>query len=735
MVVTAGLLSCQPQASQHPEPISSAPASGELTLDRLADLIDPGPQTPLSDGLPPEVFELLGLEQDPTASGTELLEQSTAERELVAQAVGDAEDAGVLTLLIRSSARAVVLAEQAAQRGAAQADALAELERAYKGVDVPALGNARNIILEFLATYVAQAAADGGSGPADFEPLVQRAQDAIRAAGPLHRRTVALLLRVAPDHDAVPTALLAVAVSELGAGHEWTVPAAKLALELRGTLASASEQLDLARVCLEGLDVPCAEAAVRAAAGAEGSDEVSEDLVFARRIVQLGDAATLEHRLERARAFLELERYAAAKTEFEALHAEFPQDARPVAGLALHAVLKDLDFSGAHRLIESQANPKNADEAYYELAIGSRMMVVISSVLPQAAADNGDKALPLLEPVLRGLRLDIEGYAALGNSDGRFLAFVLDVMEEQLAEYDKTNELNLRHLASLSEPVIALQSEFPSNPHAYRLLMSIAALDPDKARATTMAGVPAPTGPEHHALVLRRARALVDLAVSWSDRSFANQALDALEEVKSDTSYEAEELRIDARMVQRVLGGSAAWETIWEPYRSLLGGDLASDPRVLNNIGVAVLRYGGPAEAQDAWELSSEICGDNDEDHGDVGRLNLIVAANPDGGAAGTDAMRTLATETTNTGVRVTALAWVHAWSKGKRRRDAQTALKTALEKAQEEGPRPNAPDPYSGLVLEGAFSAGLGYAEDGLAIDFDGSGLPWAILAPPRKP
>ncbi len=730
---TAGLLACHPKALQHPEPIPSAPASSELTLDQIADLIDPGPQAPLSEGLPPQVFELLGLEQNPSASGAVLLEQSIAETELIAQAVGDAEDAEVWTLLIRSSARAVVLAEQAAQRGAVEADALAQLERAYKGVDVPALANDRNVIVEFIATYVAQAAMDGGRGSAEFEPLVQRAQDAMRSAEPLHRRTTAQLLRVAPDHDAVPTALLAVAVAELGAGHEWTIPAAKLALERRGKLASASEQLDLARICLEGLDVPCAEAAVRAAAGAEGSDQVSADLVFARRIVELADATTLEHRLERARAFLELERYATAKAEFEALHAEFPQDARPVAGLARHAVRKDFDFSEAHRLIESQVDPKNADEAYYELAIGTRMMAVIFSVLPNVAATNGGNTASLLEPVLVGLRPDIEGYAALGNTDGRFLVFVLDVMEELLAQYEQTDKLNLRHLASLSDSVVALQSEIPNNPHAYRVLMSIAALEPDKSRASTMVGVPAPAGPEHDSLVFRRARALVDLAVTWSDPSFAKQAVDALQEVDSSTSYQAEELRIDALMVQRVLGGTAAWETIWKPYQLLLDGDLTSNPRVLNNLGVAVLHYGGPAEARDVWELSSDACADQDEDHGDVGKLNLIVSASPDGGAAALAAMRTLAGETTNAGVRVTALAWVHAWSKGRARRGAQAALKAALDEAKRDGPRPTAPDPYSGLVLEGAFSTGLGYAEDGLAINFDGSGLPWAILAPPR--
>ncbi len=731
MAATGGLLACHPRASWDPEPPAFAPTSDRPTLEEIADLIDPGPQTPLSDGLPPRIFELLGLEENPAASGTALLKRSVAERELIARTVDESEAPEVLISLIRASARAVVLAEQAAQRGAVEADALAQLERVYQAVDVPALANDRNVIVQFISAFAANTAADGASDSAELQQLVQRAQAAMRAAGPLHRRTVALLLRTAPDHPAVPTALLAVAKAELGADHEWTISTAKLALERRGTLASAAEHLDLARVCLAGLDVPCAEAALRAAAGAEDIDDVARDVALARRIVELADASTLETRLERARALLELERYATARAELEALHAEFPKDARPVIGLALHAVEKDLDFRAANRLIEAQDAPTNTDAEYYELAIGTRMMVVLETVLPRLAT--GDEANPtdVLKPVVRRMRADVDGYAALGNSDGRFLAFVLDVGEELLAEFEKTGTIDLRYFSSLSDRVVALQAKIPDNPHAYRLLMSAALFEPEKSRAATMAGVRAPMGPERDVLILRRARALCDLAVTWSDPDLAKQAREALREVDPASSPEAAELHADALLVQRQLGGSATWETIGNTYLSLIGDDVTSeDARALNNAAYAALNDDGLAGAQEAWKLSSQLS----EDHGDVGKLNLIVAATPDGDAAARAAMRALASETKNASVRASARAWVLAWSTGKARRDAQAALQTALDRATKQSPRPTAPDPYSGLLLEGTFKTGLGYAtEPGLEINFDSSGLPWAILAPPR--
>lgn len=734
LAASASWVACRPSAVQDPEPVESVPAPSTLTLEEIADRIDPGAQTPLSDGLPPWMYGLIGLDANPSTSGAALLEQSVAEQAQVeARVKAGLEDDASMVFLMRAGARAVVLAEQAAQRGASTADGLAQLERAYAAVDIPMLASDRSTFGQLLMMF-AEAAASEGVGPSDGQQLQQLGgvvQGAMRAAGPLHRRTVAELLRTAPDHEAVPTALLAAAKADRGKGLDWTIPAATQALERRGTHASAPEHLDLARVCFSGLDISCGEAALSAAAGAEGSEDVEEDAAFARRIVELSAATALESRLERAHAMLKLERYDPAKAEFKALHADFPEDARPVGGLALHAVETEFDFASAHRIIDAQTGLKNGDARYYQLAIGTRAMAAMSSIVPSLAADDAKGTVRALEPLVARMRVDIDGYAALGNTDGRYLGLLLDIGEELLSQYEKVGTADLRNVALLGDRVLALQSAIPNNPHAYRLLMSVALFEVDKSRAGMMAGIAAPSGVDRDALVLRRARALTDLAVTWSDASFAKQARDALREVDAASSPEAAELHADAMLVGRQLGGSAAWKSIGEAYEPMLDDNMTpQDARALNNVAMALMNNDGLAVAQQAWTMSTQLS----EDHGDVPKLNLIVAGAPEGGSAAMAEMQALASTTKNSGVEVTALAWVQAWSKGAARRDAEAALKSAIDKAKLEGSRPVAPDPYSGLVLEGSLEAGLGYAvKTGLQIQLDGSGLPWAILAPPR--
>lgn len=734
LAVSAPLIACRPPAAQDPEPVLSVPTSKALTLEDIADRIDPGPQAPLSDGLPAWMYGLIGLDANPSTSGDALLEQSAAEQAQVeARVKAGLEDDASMVFLMRAGARAVVLAEQAARRGAATADSLAQLERAYAAVDIPMLASDRSTFGQLLMMF-AEAAASEGVGPSDGQQLQQLGgvvQSAMRAAGPLHRRTVAELLRTAPNHPAVPTALLAAATADRGKGLDWTIPAATQAMERRGTQASAAQHLDLARVCFSGLELSCGEAALSAAAGAEGSEDVEEDAAYARRIVELSEATALDSRLERAHAMLKLERHGPAKAEFEVLRAEFPKDARPVGGLALHAVETEFDFASAHRIIDAQTGLKNGDAQYYQLAIGTRAMAAMSSIVPSLAADDAKATVRALEPLVARMRVDINGYAALGNTDGKYLGLLLDIGEELLTQYEKAGTADLRNVALLGDRVVTLQSAIPNNPHAYRLLMSVALFEVDKSRAAMMVGVTAPNGADRDALVLRRARALTDLAVTWSDPSFATQARDALREVDASSSPEAVELHADAMLVGRLLGGSTAWKSIGEAYEPMLDDNMTpQDARALNNVAMALMNNDGLAVAQQAWTMSAQLS----EDLGDVPRLNLIVAGAPTGGPAAMSAMQALASETKNSGVRVTALAWVHTWSKGKARREAEAALNAAIDNTKLEGSRPVAPNPYSGLVLEGSLEAGLGYAvKTGLQIELDGSGLPWAILAPPR--
>ena len=736
LAATSAIWGCRPKSPDAPEVPVAAPAPRGLTLQEIADRIDPGAQAPLTEQLPPWMFALIGLDADPQASGKALLDLSATEQaDVDAQVEAGVTDHTSMVSASRSVARSVVLAEQAMARGAADADVLARLERAYAAVDVPMLASDRSTFGKILLLFAEAAAGDGPKDNAQLQELAGVVQGAMRAAGPLHRRTVAQLLRTAPDHEAVPTALLAAAMAQRGGDADWPIRAAKLAVERRGASATAQQQLDLASVCFAGLDVACGDDALSIATSMEGTDaadlaDVDQQAALARRIVELVDASTIDGRLERARALLKLGRHAAAKAEFETLRVDFPMDARPVGGLAHHAVETEFDFSGANRIIDAQDGLTHGDAAYYELAIGTRAMAALSTLVPTLAADGGTDLTRRLEPLLHRMRVDIDAYAALGNTDGRYLGWVFDIGAELLAQYDKEGSVSLLRVRSLSDRAEKLQSEIPDNPHAYRMLMSVALFEADKSRAAALAKTAVPDGPDHAALMVRRARALADLAVTWSDPSLARQARDVARKIDVAASPEAAELFADAALVQALLGGAGAWGPIAEAYDALLGENLTpEDARTLNNLGFAVLKNDGLPVAQQAWEASAQLS----EDHGDVAKLNVLVSKTPAGDSAALAAMSVLAAETEVAGVRVTALAWVLAWSKGKaRRRDAKAALDAAIEAAKKDGARPAAPDPYSGLVLEGSFNAGLGYAiKTGLKIEMDGSGRPWAILAP----
>lgn len=733
------MVGCHLEAPAAPESTATTPAPTGLTLGEIADRIDPGAQEPLSDGLAPWMFELIGLDAHPSLSGKALLDQSVTERaDVQMQIETGVTDSASMVSAARGVARSIVLAEQAMARGAPRADALAQLERAYIVVDNPSLASEHttwgNIIL-----LLAKEAASGDSSPEDqarLQQLATAAQDAIRAAGPLHRRTVAELLRTAPEHQGVPTALLAVA--QRGDGADWTIGVAKLAVEQRGLAVTAQEQLDLARVCFTALDIACGNQALRAASGAEGSDDVDKDAVLARQIVELADASTLDERLAHARALLSLGRHAAAKAAFEALRAEFPGDARPVGGLARHAMETEFDFERANRIIDAQDGLKNGDAEYYELAIGTRAMAATSTILPSLAADDGPNIARALTPLVRRTRADIDGYARLGNANARPLGWLVDVGEELLAQYQKEGSVSLLRVRSLSDRAMKLQSELAANPHAYRLLMSAALFETDKARAITMANVVAPAGPDRDALLLRRARALTDLAVTWNEPSLARQAREASREVDAASSLTAAELHADAMLVQRLLGGSTGWETIGEAYEVLLDDNMTShDARAVNNIAFTQMHNGSLRDAQEGWTLSLLLS----EDLADVAELNLIASSVPTGHATAVttsdesrlEGMQTLADATKVAGVRVAALAWILAWSKGEpARRTAAAALKVAVADEAKKSVRPTGPDPYATVILDGSFHANVGYAlEAGLQLDVDVSGRPWAILAP----
>jgi len=724
---------CRPNPELAELPAPEAAPAGEASLEALAGRIDPGPQAMLTEGLPPWMFAMLGLEAKPSAPADVLLVMSRAEQaKFDASLAMGIEDNLAMVGAIRSLARAVALAEQAAAAGARDAETLARLERVYAAVDVPLLAGDRNTFSQFLSLFAQVAAADG-VGPSDGAQMQQLAgvvQSAVKAAGPLHRHTVAELVRVDPEHEAVATGLLAAAKARRGTDDDWTVEAATAAVELRGVEADDTAQLDLARVCFAALDVACGDQALAAGSKHRDAASVRDSGELARRIVELQAVSSFDQKLERAEAQLELGRHGAAQAEFEALRAEAPKDARPVGGLAKLAIETRFDFIGAAELIDAAGPLENADEAFYALAIGTRATAAMATTIPHAISGDRASTGRALRPLMARMRTDVDGYAKLGNSDGRFLAVLLDVGEVLLDQYVKTGAPSLRDVPDLTARIVALQAQVPDNAHAYRLLMSASLFEPDKAQAIAAASVKPPPGPDHAMLAIRHARALCDLAVTWGDAALAKQSREAALEL--EPSAEAALLAADTLLVAEMLHDSGAWKVVAANHERLFeGGIEPEDARALNNTALALWRMGDREMATKAWTLSSDLA----TDYVDVARLNLLLATTAEGSPEAVAGMQSLARDSKTAGVRIVALAWLEAWAKGKKaKREAAAALAAAVEAELADATRPTAPDPYSGVLLQGSLQASFGYTvKQGLEINLDGSGLPWAIRTPKR--
>lgn len=721
-------LAALPGVDDHEGAAAEAPS-----LEAFADAMDPGPQARLTEDLPPWMFEMLGLRAEPTEPHAVLLKRSArAQADVDVMAKEGLPDDTAIFMAIRATARSLVMAEQAAAEGPLDGDTLARLERVYSVVDVPLLASDRSTFGQIISLFARQAAAEG-KGPADaaqYQQLAGVVQRAIRAAGPLHRHTVAELIRNHPDHEGVPTALLAAANARRGTQDDWPVPAAKVAVRRRGDAATGPEQLSLARVCYAALDLACGDAALEAAGDAEHVDAVKELGALATRIVALEGEPGFDAQLERARAQLALGRHFAAKSEFEALRASAPDDARPVAGLARLAIETELDFIRAAEIIDGAGPLENADEDFYELAIGSRATAALTVFMPRAAAGELDQMGDELHALLERMQRDAAGYAALGNPDGRFLQTVFDVTGVLLAQYEGEGKVSLSAIPDLTARIAALQSKIPNHGHSYRLLMSASLFEPDRGRAVAATGTRAPEGDAHDELAARRARALCDLAVTWSDGALAEQCLQASRDLPR--SPLALGLQADALVTTVQLTGKVSWLKVGQAYEAALDDDMTpEDARALNNVAMALWEMGNLDTAVEAWTLSAQLA----EEFGGVPQLNLLVARSPEGSPQAIAALEGLMTEDRKPAVRIAAMAWLATWTKGKKAKaTAEKALAEAIAEEAKTGMRPTPPDPHSGLLLEGTLQASFGYAvKDGLQIQLDASGLPWAFMAPPR--
>ncbi|MCX4247385.1 hypothetical protein [Paraliomyxa miuraensis] len=716
------------------------------SLAEIADAIDPGPRPALTMELPAWLVPVLAIPatRDSRALVAEAKDE-WARWKTSGESAGDA--AQVQRLL--GLGRALALAERAAGTVEdADVEALLVLERIYALLDAPSLANDRNAFSRLLQAFVAAVASQQQQqgeveGLAAIDELSRLVFGVLQKSGELHRRTVAALLRKAPEHPEIPAVLGRLGPKLVSEDEALAVGALRRALALRGEAATAEHWLDLASVCSRALDVRCArEALARAEAllPAAHDDALAKRLgnvrslvKHAHRAVELSDAAGLEDGLERATALYELQRYDEALALFEQLHRRHPDDARPVVGQARTVLTDEIDFVAAFEILERAQPREHLDRTWYELAIGVRATALIYHVLPQLGGRGPDEIFAVLRPGLLQMREDIGAFEALGADEGRVLRFIYELGMEAWPKSRADDQAAMHALAEgLLARTVALRSDVPGSFHAYVLWLAAAEFSKERQAALGVLDVPPPA--EHaDALAVRRAQAAVDLVAAWDARERVDGML-ALVDAVDDPKRPAAVRRLvaDGHALAHRLGRPQDLAALERRYRKVHDEGGALDPVVLNNLAVVLAEQGRVEEALLLWKEAADHAEDG---QGDLLQLNALSARVKARGAQAAERaeLESLASSGSHAEVRLLARAWQVEIATGAERREALAVLREAAKEEAKTNFRPRNLPGQGGVILRGSVNVGVGYSSlEGLQIQLDVTGVPWLVVPCP---
>jgi tetratricopeptide (TPR) repeat protein len=635
-------------------------------------------------------------------------------------------------------ARATVIAEQQLSAKEVDVEVLLALERTYAVFDQPQLVRDEGLLARHVAAF-ARIAAEQGRLPDQRQvpELARVVRAAIQGSGALHRHAVARILRQAPEHPDVPDILARVAI---GVGHrndELAVGAMRLSVEMRAIDAvEPRHRLELAALCFEALELQCGNEARQAAEPARREakavlrrrfDRVDRLARLAAEAAQLDDRADAEARLRRAEIMLALHRFDDAEELYRTLHRQHPDDARAVAGLARHAIASRADFHAAYQFIERSTAAEHRDLAYYEIAIGTRATTLVQDVLPRVSEGGVEAAIVVAGPYLAKLRADVLAYEELGADDGVVLHFLLDRLDEavELLRKGKAAEIRTRARALLPEAA-QLQQRVPKNLHAYRILMSAASLSSDAKAAFAAVDGPLPELGEHRSEGgLRRAAALLDLAVAWEKFDRLDDVLRRVDEAELPAGDpRAVALRAHvAALKARVTGDAEAWVAAADLYRAA-----AADPEVpavvRHDLGVVLHELGKRDEALQWWDRALERVSDGERD---IVRLHEAVGAAEPAFLAVQEF-----TTSDDEELALLALRWAARLAPPREAPAIRKALRKAETDVRRATLRPTLPPGRAGVLLPGSLRFDFSYAsEGGLDFVFDVVLAPWLVLTP----
>ena len=464
------------------------------------------------------------------------------------------------------------------------------------------------------------------------------------------------------------------------------------------------------------------------------------------RIAAAGEAVGPDERLALAEALDVVGRSDEARTLFEELLREQPDDARPATGLARIALQQSLDITTALPLLEA-AGPEHRTETYWELLVTCRAMALFYLVLPQAMQDPSRILEVLLEP-LRSLREATVAYRGLNEPRALAVLLVVDAAL-QVAEAPREPgpdggpsgaELQAA-LAVVADGSRDLLERFPDAAELASMAISSALFASTAER--TFAALERPVlaaSADDLTLLLRRASLHLYGALRWEDRARLERTDALIDEVPvtGTGAVDAALLRADLLAV-RWRSGTGDPEAVRDAYRALAEDeslDAARRARVLNNLGVALAALGETGAGAQHFFRSEDL----DPDNASFGRFNrfALTGLAPEPEAAALEALRAemeaLEGGESRSAAGRQALRWLAWLADREGNADRARELRAQSDEVAEDDVMGGAVRGHDGCAFRGRFQFGLGYdSRRGLVLELDTGANLWLLLTAPE--
>ncbi|MCY1061299.1 hypothetical protein [Nannocystis sp. SCPEA4] len=614
----AAALACKPAAVATTTPTPgeqkvAAPRRVDPELKALADRLDPGPQRPLSELMP----AWLKSQVDASLTGDPRSPKALAEaREAIAAwDKVKTQDPQVMLQAALVFGRGLVLAERAVLAGSDDPELLAALANAYRNVLMLKVFRRSGLFGQLLNMAVELARTEAKAETLKVEEVLEAVADVVQRAPDLQRHTTARLLREHPDHPTVGETMLRASNMEYEL-ERWSeaIELRALAVARKGERATGPDHAELAALRYRGLDIAGADAA-RKEAEARGPAEPGEDKaaafkkkladldVFAneaRRVLALRDAPGLAEQYERGQLLIKLGRMTDAEAIFVALRKAHPDDARPVTGMTLVRIHRELDFLDVAEEIRAARKLTGRDRLYYEVALGTVPMVILGKVMQQMA-EAPDKPIPELAGYFdEGLEL-VAGLRAYDPARAAVLELLFTTLREaapKLIAYKYAAGLAV--IRKVPAKALALTKQFPESRDVWRMVFAWSRYIPDAAKARAHVTVQLPAALQQDPdLRLQQARALFDVAVLWEDRTLLAAAAEAAASLPAGVDADAAAMtRATIDAVLGFQGDKPALQRAVDTFAAVAQRKTGKDMALpINNVAMVVAHGASPTEA------------------------------------------------------------------------------------------------------------------------------------------